>query len=90
VSGFVTVTFLAPVAAPAAMLMFAVSDVALTKVVELTVIPVPLKVAVAPLTKLVPVTVTFRFVAPCTPLFGVVEVTVGAGAGAPTRARGDP
>ena len=44
-----------PVAAFPAMLMFAVSCVALLKVVELTVILVPEKLTVAPLTKFVPV-----------------------------------
>ena len=39
VSGFVTVTLPAPRVAPEAMVMFAVSDVALLKVVELTVMP---------------------------------------------------
>ena len=80
VSGFVTVTFRAPVVAVAATVMLAVSCVALTKVVELTVIPVPLKVTAAPLTKFVPLTVIFWFVAPCPLLVGLVEVTVGAGA----------
>ena len=63
-SGFVTVTLRAPVAAPAAIMMFAVSCVELTKVVELTVMPLPEKVTLAPLTKLVPFTVTFWLVAP--------------------------
>ena len=49
----------APVEALAETEMFAVSWVAETNVVEFTVIPVPENVAVAPLTKLVPVTVTF-------------------------------
>ena len=63
-SGLVTVTLRTPVVAPAAIVMFAVSWVALTKVVELTVIPVPEKLAAAPLTKLVPLTVTFWLLAP--------------------------
>src|SRR5437764_8659851 len=64
-SGFVTVTLRDPVVAPDAMVMLTVSEVELLKVVELTVIPVPENEAVAPLTKLVPVIVTFWLVAPC-------------------------
>ena len=63
-SGLVTVTLPAPVVAVAATAMLAVSEVALTKVVELTVIPAAEKVAAAPLTKPVPVTVMFWLVAP--------------------------
>ena len=58
-SGFVTVTFRAPVVAPAAIVMFAVTCVAETNVVELTVMPLPEKVAAAPLANPVPFTVTF-------------------------------
>src|ERR1019366_8111927 len=77
-SGLVTVTFPAPVVAPEEIVMLAVSVVALTKVVELTVIPLPEKVAAAPLTNPVPVTVMFWLVAPSSREDGVVEVTVGA------------
>jgi hypothetical protein len=65
-SGFVTVTLRAPVVAPAATVMFAVTCVAETKVVEFTVMPVPEKVAARPppLTNPVPFTVTFWLVAP--------------------------
>jgi hypothetical protein len=63
-SGLVTVTLRVPVVAPDAIVMFAVSDVALTNVVELTVIPVPENDADAPLTKPVPVIVTLWLVAP--------------------------
>jgi hypothetical protein len=58
--------------------MFAVNCVALTKAILFTVMPEPLKLAVAPLTKPVPVIVMFSFVAPCPLLFGLVEVTAGA------------
>ena len=58
-SGLVTVTLRAPVVAEPKMVMLAVSEVALTKVVELTVIPVPEKEATAPETNPVPVIVTF-------------------------------
>ena len=63
-SGLVTVTFLAPVAAPEDTVTLAVSEVADTKLVEFTVIPAPEKAALAPLTKPVPVIVTFWLVAP--------------------------
>ena len=43
----------------------------------LTVMPLPVAPTVAPATKLVPVKVTLT-VAPCTPLFGVMDVRVGA------------
>ena len=51
----VTVTLRAPVVAPAAIVMLAVTWVALLNVVELTVMPVPENEAVAPLAKFVPV-----------------------------------
>ena len=63
-SGLVTVTLLAPVAAPEDTVTLAVSEVAETNVVEFTVIPVPENAALAPLTKPVPVIVTFWLVAP--------------------------
>ena len=66
VSGFVTVTLRAPVVAPEAIVMFAVTSVALTNVVELTVMPVPENEAAspAPLSKFVPLIPTFWLVAP--------------------------
>ena len=60
----VTVMLRAPVVAPDAIVMLAVSDVALTNVVEFTVIPVPENATVAPDTNPVPVTVMFWLVAP--------------------------
>jgi hypothetical protein len=62
-SGFVTVTFPAPVVAPEETVMFAVSEVEDTKVVEFTAIPLAENVAAAPLTKPVPVIVTFWLLA---------------------------
>ncbi len=56
-SGLVTVTFPAPVVAPAETVMLAVSEVEETNVVEFTVIPDPEKADVAPLTNPVPVIV---------------------------------
>jgi hypothetical protein len=50
-SGFVTVTFLVPTAAPLESEMTTVSCVALLRVTELTVIPLPEKATLAPLTK---------------------------------------
>ena len=47
------------------MEILAVSCVALTNVVELTVIPVPENAAVAPVSKPVPVMVMVWLVAPC-------------------------
>jgi hypothetical protein len=58
-SGLVTVTLRAPVVAPAVSVMFAVSEVELTNVVEFTVIPVPENAVVAPDWKPVPVIVMF-------------------------------
>src|SRR6202030_2210411 len=72
----VTVTFRAPVAALLAMANVAVICVALTTVVLLTVIPAPLRPIVDPATKFVPVSVTGTL-CPCTPLFGLIEVSVG-------------
>ena len=57
-SGLVTVTVRAPRVAPAVMVMLAVTEVALFQVVEFTVIPVPLNVVVAPVTKALPVITT--------------------------------
>jgi hypothetical protein len=62
-SGLVTVTFPAPVVALEETVMFAVSEVEDTKVVEFTVIPLAENVAAAPLTKPVPVIVMFWFAA---------------------------
>jgi hypothetical protein len=65
-SPFVTVTLRAPVAAAPVIVMFAVSDVALTNVVEFTVIPIPENelASAGPLSNPVPVIVTFWLVAP--------------------------
>ncbi len=76
-SGLVTVTLLARVVSEPETVMFAVSDVALPNVVELTVIPVPEKEATAPETNPVPVIVMFWLVAPWAREDGVVEVTAG-------------
>ena len=71
-----TVTVLAPVAAPLVMVMLAVICVALSTVVELTVIPSP-KLTEDTLPKFVPVRTTFsvwsRF-----PALGLIAVSVGA------------
>jgi hypothetical protein len=56
-SGLVTVTLRVPVVAFVVRVTLAVSEVALTNVVEFTVIPVPENDAEAPLTKFVPVIV---------------------------------
>src|SRR5207248_5780921 len=74
-SGFVTRTVRAPVAAPLAMLTFALRSPALTNVTVLTVIPAP-NDTVAPETNLDPSTSTSRVV-PCVPWFGLVEVGLG-------------
>jgi hypothetical protein len=58
-SGLVTVTSRVPVVALELMLMFAVSELELLKVTELTVIPAPENETVAPLTKPPPLIVTF-------------------------------
>jgi hypothetical protein len=63
-SGLVTVTFPAPVVAPAETVMLAVSEVDEAKVVEFTVMPLPENVTPAPLTKPVPVIVMFWLLAP--------------------------
>jgi hypothetical protein len=75
----VTVTLLAAAAAVEATVTVAVSWVELTKVVELTVMPVPENEAVAPLTKPVPLIVMLWLLAPCPSELGLVEETVGAG-----------
>ena len=64
VSGFITVTLRAPVAAPEAIVMFATSDALLTNAVEFTVIPEPENDAPAPVTNPEPVIVTFWLLAP--------------------------
>jgi hypothetical protein len=76
-SGFVTVTFPAPVVAPAETVMLAVSEVDDTKVVEFTVIPDPENVAAAPLTNPVPAIVIDWLEVPCPREDGLVELTVG-------------
>ena len=79
-SPVVTVTLRAPVAAAPVIVMFAVSDVALTNVVEFTVMPAPENelASAGPLSNPVPVIVMFWPVVPCGLELGVVEVTVGA------------
>ena len=76
-SGLVTVTLRAPVLAFEAIVMFAVRWPESTKLVELTVMPVPENAALAPLTKPVPVIVMFWLLAPCPRELGLVELTVG-------------
>src|ERR1700682_2335916 len=73
----VTVTFWGPVEAFEAMVNVAVIDLPLTTGVLLTVMPVPLRPIVAPDAKFVPVSVTAT-AAPWMPLFGAIEVSVGA------------
>jgi hypothetical protein len=77
-SGFVTVTLPAPKVASDATVMFAVTCVDDTKVVEFTVMPDAEKLAEAPFANPVPDTVTVWFVAPSPFDDGLVEVTVGA------------
>ena len=55
--------------------------VALSTVVLLMVIPVPLRPMVAPATKFLPVSVTGTL-CPCTPLVGLIEVSAGGVGGA--------
>src|ERR1700682_5452493 len=73
----VTVTFWGPVEAFEAMVNVAVLDETLTTALLLTVMPVPLRPIVAPDAKFVPVSVTAT-AAPWMPLFGAIEVSVGA------------
>jgi hypothetical protein len=74
----VTVTFLVPTVAAGAMVRVAVIDVALKRVAEETVTPVPLTFNVAELSKFVPVNVTGTAV-PCAPYAGTMLMSVGAG-----------
>ena len=80
-SPLVTVTVRAPVAAAPVMLMFALTVVALTQVVEFTVMPAPENAAAsgAPLMKPVPVIAMTWLVAPCGLEVGLVEATVALG-----------
>ena len=75
--GLVTVTLRASSVAPMVIVMFAVTWPAVLNVVLFTVIPLPLKLAPAPLAKFVPVITTFS-VAPLAPCVGFTAVTVGA------------
>jgi hypothetical protein len=59
------------------MVALTVNCVALTNVVEFTVMPVPENDTVAPLTKFVPVTVPSPGPAPWEPELGFIEVVVG-------------
>jgi hypothetical protein len=77
-SGFVMLTVRPPVVALDATVMFAFSSVELTNVVELSVTPVPENDTVAPLTKFVPITLTFWFAAPWPREPGLVDVIDGA------------
>jgi hypothetical protein len=61
-SGFVIVRLRAPVVAAPLIVTFAVICVASVNVVEFTVIPVPLKLTAAPLTKPLPTIARFLFV----------------------------
>jgi hypothetical protein len=74
--GSVTVTLRAPTAAVAAMVMLAVTLVALTNVVEFTVMPLPENTVVAPVAKPVPVMVTFWAVVPWASDAGLTAVIV--------------
>ena len=76
-SGFVTVTFRVPVAAPPESEMLTVSCVELLRVTELTVIPLPEKATDAPLTKPVPVKTMLWFERPWRRELGLSEVIVG-------------
>jgi hypothetical protein len=76
-SGLVTVTLPAPSAAPVAIEMFAVSDVALLNVVEFTVIAALENVTAAPETNPLPVIATLSEDAPRSPELGAAEVTDG-------------
>jgi hypothetical protein len=78
-SVLVIVRFRAETVALGAMVTFAVSEVALLKVTPLTVIPVPLRVTFAPVTKPVPVMVSSWLTAPWPRVAGLTEVKVGAG-----------
>ena len=75
-SGFTTFTVLAPAVAPEEIVMLAVSLPELTKVVECTVTPEP-NVAFAPARKFEP-RMSTDSVVPLDPVFGEVEVGVGA------------
>jgi hypothetical protein len=77
-SGLVTETLRDPVPGLPAIVMLAVSEVELTKLTELTVIPDPENPTVAPDTKLVPVIVIVWLVAPWSNEAGATEVAVGA------------
>ena len=77
-SGFVIVKSRALVVAPDAIVTFAVRCVASVKLVEFTVIPLPLNVTAAPLTKPVPTIAKLWLAAPCPRLDGLTDVNVGA------------
>jgi hypothetical protein len=76
----VTLTFCAPSVAVAATVNVAVIVVLLVTVVPETAIPTPAGtlMVLAPMTKFVPVSVTGTAL-PCTPLVGLIEVSVGGG-----------
>jgi hypothetical protein len=76
-SGLVTVTFLAPVAAVAESEMTTARWVAFVQVTELTVIPLPEKAMLAPLTNPLPVIVMAWLDRPWRSELGLSDVTVG-------------
>jgi hypothetical protein len=82
--GVVTLTVLAEVVAVPEIVKFAVTVVGFTTVRALTVIPVPETVIALVPVRLVPVRVTGTSV-PRTPVFGAIEVNVGAGGGGATN-----
>src|SRR3989338_6051173 len=72
-------TLRVPVVADSVIVISAVTCVALLKIVELVVIPKPLKLAKAPDAKPVPVIIIDWDCAPLPRLVGLADVTVGAG-----------
>src|SRR5215475_14985257 len=81
-SGFVTVTLLDPTKAVGVIVRFAVSCELELKTQLLTVIPSP-KVQVGVCKKLEPERITTKPLAPCAPLFGLRDASVGGLAGTP-------
>jgi len=76
-AGVVTVTFLAPAVAPAAILMVAVTDVSLTTVKPLTEMPLPEKLSEVVPVRPVPVSVSPRPVVLRLAEAGAIEVSTG-------------
>lgn len=77
-SVLVTVMFLLPTVAFAAMEMLAINCVLELNVHEFTVIPTP-NPHVGPVRKLLPASVTAKLLCPCVPVFGLALASVGAG-----------